>query len=57
MQRSPKTSAPTRLALHTQAVLQGAFVVAKATGRPRDADECIDHLFRHLELLFDRTTR
>lgn len=40
------------LALHTQAVLQGAFILAKATGAPRVATESIDHLRRYVELLF-----
>lgn len=40
------------LALHTQAVLQGAFVLAKANGGPAVAIDCVDHLRRYLELLF-----
>jgi TetR/AcrR family transcriptional repressor of nem operon len=40
------------LALHTQAVLQGAFILAKATGEARIAAESIDHLRRYVELLF-----
>jgi TetR/AcrR family transcriptional repressor of nem operon len=40
------------LALHTQAVLQGAFILAKARQDPRVAIDCIDHLRRYLELLF-----
>ena len=40
------------LALHTQAVLQGAFILAKADGGPRIAADCLDHLRRYLELLF-----
>ena len=39
------------LALHTQAVLQGAFILAKATGGPELAAESIDHLIRYLQLL------
>lgn len=39
------------LALFTQAVLQGAFVLAKAKGGPAVADACLDHLRRYLELL------
>src|SRR5215813_13861794 len=42
------------LALHTQAVLQGAFILAKATGGPELAAESIDHLRRYIELLFNR---
>jgi TetR/AcrR family transcriptional repressor of nem operon len=40
------------LALHTQAVLQGAFVLAKAKGAAAVAAESIDHLRRYVELLF-----
>ena len=40
------------LALHTQAVLQGAFVLAKARNGSRVAEECVDHLRRYLEMLF-----
>jgi TetR/AcrR family transcriptional repressor of nem operon len=40
------------LALHTQCVLQGAFILAKATGSAAVAAESIDHLRRYLELLF-----
>jgi len=39
------------LALHTQCVIQGAFVLAKATGRRDVAVDSIDHLRRYLELL------
>jgi TetR/AcrR family transcriptional repressor of nem operon len=45
------------LALHTQAVLQGAFVMAKATGDAAIAAESIDHLRRYFELLFQSTKR
>ena len=44
------------LALHTQAVLQGAFILAKAQGGPEIAAESVDHLRRYIELLFDRTS-
>lgn len=40
------------LALHTQAVLQGAFVVAKALNNPQAALESVGHLRRYIELLF-----
>jgi TetR/AcrR family transcriptional repressor of nem operon len=43
------------LALHTQAVLQGAFVLAKATGDAAVAADSVDHLRRYLELLFSTT--
>jgi len=42
------------LALHTQAVLQGAFILAKATGSAAAVEASIDHLRRYLELLFGR---
>jgi len=40
------------LAMHTQAVLQGAFILAKATGDAEIAGESVDHLIRYFELLF-----
>lgn len=40
------------LALHTQTVLQGAFILAKAKGEAGVAAESVDHLIRYLELLF-----
>lgn len=40
------------LALHTQAVIQGAFIIAKASGDPQRAIESIDHLKRYISLLF-----
>ena len=40
------------LALHTQAVLQGAFILAKANGSAAVAAQSIDHLRRYVELLF-----
>ena len=43
---------PASLAAHTQAVLQGAFVLAKATGDPDVARDCVDHLKRYTEMLF-----
>ncbi len=42
------------LALHTQAVLQGAFVLAKARQDAHVAVACIDHLYRYVEMLFSR---
>jgi TetR/AcrR family transcriptional repressor of nem operon len=42
------------LALHTQAVLQGAFILAKADGNVQVAEESVDHLRRYVELLFHR---
>lgn len=40
------------LALHTQAVLQGAFILAKAKGDGAIAKSSIDHLRRYVEFLF-----
>jgi TetR/AcrR family transcriptional regulator, transcriptional repressor for nem operon len=40
------------LALYIQAVIQGAFILAKAKGGPAVAADCIDHLRRYLKLLF-----
>ncbi len=44
------------LALHIQGVIQGAFILAKASGDPQRAIESIDHLYRYLELLINRKT-
>jgi TetR/AcrR family transcriptional repressor of nem operon len=43
------------LALYMQAVIQGAFILAKAEGGPEVASSCLDHLRRYLEVLFNRT--
>jgi len=40
------------LALHTQAVLQGSFILAKATGGPEAAADSVAHLKRYFTLLF-----
>jgi len=45
------------LALHTQAVLQGAFILAKAKGDAAVAAESVDHLRRYVELLFKPAKR
>lgn len=42
------------LALYTQAVLQGSFILAKAKGGPAVAGECLDHLRRYIEMLFEQ---
>jgi len=42
------------LALYTQAVLQGAFILAKAKQNSTVAADCIDHLRRYVEMLFDQ---
>ncbi len=44
------------LAQHTQAVLQGAFILAKADGGPGVAHESVAHLRRYVELLFSGST-
>src|SRR5215831_13309763 len=41
------------LALYTQAVLQGAFVLAKSKGGPEVARDCLAHLRRYLLQLFN----
>ncbi|MGE5771003.1 MAG: TetR/AcrR family transcriptional regulator, partial [Hyphomicrobiales bacterium] len=45
------------LALHTQAILQGAFILAKAKGGAEIAAASVDHLHRYIELLFDPAKR
>jgi TetR/AcrR family transcriptional repressor of nem operon len=45
------------LALHTQAVLQGAFILAKAKGSAAVVEASIDHLRCYIELLFRRPAR
>ena len=45
---------PASLARHTQAVLQGAFVLAKAGNDPDLAREGLDHLDRYIRLIFNR---
>jgi TetR/AcrR family transcriptional repressor of nem operon len=44
---------PKSLALHTQAVLQGGFILAKAKDGAAIAIESVDHLRRYIELLFN----
>jgi TetR/AcrR family transcriptional repressor of nem operon len=43
---------PESLALFMQAVIQGAFILAKAKHGASVAADCLDHLHRYLELLF-----
>ncbi len=43
----------TDLARHIQAAIQGAFILAKATGDPGQARSSLDHLARYIDLLFD----
>jgi TetR/AcrR family transcriptional regulator, transcriptional repressor for nem operon len=45
------------LALHTQAVVQGAIILAKAKGGAAVATESIEHLRRYIELLFKKEKR
>jgi TetR/AcrR family transcriptional regulator, transcriptional repressor for nem operon len=45
------------VALYTQAVIQGAFILAKAKHGPEVAAACLDHLRRYLEMLFRSTKR
>ena len=50
--RVPAEITARSLALHTQSVLQGAFILAKASNDPSVAIESIRHLRRYFELLF-----
>lgn len=43
---------PESLALHIQAVIQGAFILAKAKQDPEAGAQCVAHLRRYLEALF-----
>ena len=45
------------LALYTQVVLQGSFILAKAKGGADVAVASIDHLRRYVELLFKMDRR
>lgn len=47
---------PETLATHFQAVIQGAFVMAKARQDKKAALASLDHLYRYVELLFGRST-
>jgi TetR/AcrR family transcriptional repressor of nem operon len=53
----PDKGAAKSLALHTQAVLQGAFILAKAKGGPEIAAASVNHLRCYIELLFQTSTR
>jgi TetR/AcrR family transcriptional regulator, transcriptional repressor for nem operon len=48
---------PQSLALHTWAVLRGAFILAKPKGGAADADANIDHVRRYIELVFNEAGR
>jgi len=55
MQRYGVTDVTARsLALHTQAVLQGGFILAKAKGGPEAARESVAHLKRYFVMLFGK---
>ena len=51
------TWTPESLALYTQAVIQGALILAKAKQGPEVAADMIDHLRRYVEMLFDRDSK
>ena len=44
------------LAMYLQAVIQGAFIMAKANQDVQSARDAIDHLHRYVELLFSQST-
>jgi TetR/AcrR family transcriptional regulator, transcriptional repressor for nem operon len=44
------------LAYHIQAVLQGAFIMAKAKGDPAIARDSVSHLKRYVAMLFSKET-
>jgi TetR/AcrR family transcriptional repressor of nem operon len=48
---------PHSLGMHIQAVLQGAFLLAKAIGRADVAVSSVDHLIRYVETLFQVAPR
>jgi TetR/AcrR family transcriptional repressor of nem operon len=45
------------LALHAQALIHGAFILAKATGGAEIAADSIDHLRSYIEMLFGVGTK
>ncbi len=52
---APKASwTPMSLALHVQAVIQGAFILAKSDQNAEVAAESFDHLERYIRSLFNR---
>jgi len=50
------TWSPEDLALFTQVVVQGAFILAKAKNGPKAAEASILHLKRYIECLFNKHT-
>lgn len=53
----PATVTADSLATFMQAVVQGAFVMAKARQDRQAALDSLDHLYRHVEMLFPPSTR
>lgn len=52
---SPKAKwTPKSLALYTQAVIQGSFILAKSSGESKFAADSIDHLENYIHLLFKK---
>lgn len=45
------------LALHTQAVIQGSFILAKACGSADVASQSINHLKNYVQLLFNQQSK
>jgi TetR/AcrR family transcriptional repressor of nem operon len=54
---APASYTPRSLAPHIQAVIQGAFILAKATGGAQVAADSLGHLRRYLTLLFEPDSR
>jgi len=52
---APPNISAVSLARHTQAVLQGAFILAKASGDETIAHDSADHLKRYIQLLFSKS--
>ena len=52
-ERGMDTAGAMSLAVHTQAVLQGAFILAKAKDDVAVARSSVEHLRRYVELLFE----
>ncbi len=53
-QNSVTVTTARSLAMHTQTVLQGAFIMAKAKDGPAIAHDSVAHLKRYFEMLFKR---
>jgi TetR/AcrR family transcriptional repressor of nem operon len=56
-QRGTQGVTAASLARHTQTVIQGAFVLAKAANNPDLAREGLDHFERYVRLLFQPRQR